>query len=181
MKKKIFSVMIVLLLSFCLFAGTYDLGITLGTNIHLFANEYDESKMKMAWGFTMGLNENWEFDLQTDSQLIPRFFRDATVTVLLQRTLMGQRSTGTKVAGVGVNSLVGAGVLFSDYNPEKVFKLTHLLVSLTPFTIGTPISGKRERMMSLRLAYNLYTQQVSLLFDIVKYDFYVVGSFRDYP
>ncbi|MDD3903212.1 MAG: hypothetical protein WC136_06365 [Sphaerochaeta sp.] len=180
MNKKILGVMMALMMTSQLFAGTFDLGITLGTEIHLFEEDFDQSKMKMAWGLSMGLNENWELDLQSASQLIPDFFGDTTLSVLLQRTLLGQRSTGNQIAGLGVNSLVGGGIMFSSYNNEEVYKPTHLLFSLTPITIGTPISGKRERLVTLTLAYNLHTQQVSMLFDVIKYDFYVVGSYQDY-
>jgi len=58
--------------------------------------------------------------------------------------------------------------------------LTHLLVSLTPITVGSPVTGKRERLLAVTLAYNLQTKQVGVLFDLLKFDFYVVGSYKDY-
>jgi hypothetical protein len=84
------------------------------------------------------------------------------------------------VAGLGVNTLLGAGLLFSDYFPGDYLMPTHILVSLTPLVVGNPISAKRERAFTVSLAYNFITTQVSVLFDLVKYDFYVVGTYRDY-
>ncbi len=163
-----------------LFAGTFDLGVTLGTNTHWGDESFDTSKLKMAWGVTMGISDDWELDLQANSSLIPQFFGDTTVAVLLQKSLLGQRSTGTKVAGLGVNTLLGAGLLFTDYFPGDYLLPTHILLSLTPLAVGNPISAKRERAFTLTFAYNFITNQVSVLFDLIKYDLYVVGTYRDY-
>lgn len=174
--------MLVGLLAFqaILVAGTFDLGITLGTSAHWGERQYDSSKLKMAWGVSVGISDVWELDVQANSALVPHLFGDTTVSVLLQKSLLGQRSTGTKVAGLGVNTLLGAGLLFSDYFPGDYLMPTHILVSLTPLVVGNPISAKRERAFTVSLAYNFITTQVSVLFDLVKYDFYVVGTYRDY-
>lgn len=134
----------------------------------------------MAWGVTMGISDDWELNLQANSALVPQFFGDTSVAILVQKSLLGQRSTGTRVAGLGVNTLLGAGLLFSDYFPGNYFFPTHILLSLTPLAVGNPISAKRERAFTVTLAYNFLTTQVSVLFDLVKYDFYLVGTYRDY-
>ena len=181
MRKLCISLVSVLVLQTALFAGTFDLGITLGTTAHWGEQvQYDSSKLKFAWGVTLGISDVWEVDLQANSALVPVFFGDTTVAMLLQKSILGQRSTGTNVAGLGVNTLLGAGLLLSEYFPGGYMMPTHFLFSLTPFTLGTPISTKRERMFSVMLAYNFFTSQVSVLFDLVKYDFYVVGTYRDY-
>jgi len=169
------------LLTVSLFAATFDLGITLGTAAHWGeSSQYDSSKLKLAWGVTVGLSDDWELDLQANSALVPQFFGDTTVAVLLQKSLLGQRSTGTKVAGLGVNTLLGAGVLLSDYFPGNYMLPSHILFSLTPFIVGNPISAKRERAFTVMVAYNFLTSQVSVLFDLLKFDFYLVGTYRDY-
>lgn len=178
MKKLCMSLFVLMLLQAALFAGTFDLGITLGTNTHW--GSYDPSKLTLAWGVSVGISDDWELDLQANSALVPQLFGDTNVAVLLQKSLLGQRSTGTRVAGLGVNSLLGAGLLFSDYFPGNYWLPTHILFSLTPLVVGNPISTKRERAFSVTLAYNFITTQVSVLFDLIKYDFYVVGTYRDY-
>ncbi|NBK21672.1 MAG: hypothetical protein EOM68_06580 [Spirochaetia bacterium] len=180
MKKLYICLIALMLLQAVLFAGTFDLGITLGTNAHWGESSYDPSKLTFAWGVTVGISDDWELDLQANSALVPHFFGDTNVAVLLQKSLLGQRSTGTRVAGLGVNTLLGAGLLFSDYFPGNFLLPTHILVSLTPLVVGNPISTKRERAFTLTLAYNFITTQVSVLFDLIKYDFYVVGTYRDY-
>lgn len=180
MKRLYISLVVLLLLHTSLFAGTFDLGITLGTSAHWGEDAYDQSKLKLAWGLTMGISDDWELDLQANSSLVPFFFGDTTVAVLLQKSLLGQRSTGTKVAGLGVNTLLGAGVLLSDYFPGNFMLPTHVLLSLTPLVVGNPISAKRERAFTVTLAYNFITTQVSVLFDLLKYDFYLVGTYHDY-
>lgn len=180
MRKTIAIVCLFLATVPALFAGTFDLGISLGTNAHLYETEYDNQAVKLAWGATVGLTDVWEIDVQANSQLVPTFFGDTNVAVLARRAMLGQRNTGRRLAGVGVNALVGAGVLLSDYRDGETFGLSHLLLSVTPVTIGSPFAGKRERIMSFALAYNLRSGQVSLLFDLVKYDYYVAGTYRDW-
>lgn len=179
--RKIFILLcIVLTVSVPLMAGTFDLGISLGTNVHLFERSLDPGRMKLGWGVTAGLTDTWELDVQVATELIPTFFGDSSVRLVLQHSLLGQRSTGTEVAGMGVNTLFGGGVLISPFREDGAYGITHLLVSLTPITIGSPMTGKRERLLGLTLAYNLETKQVGLLFDLVTFDFYMVGTYRDY-
>jgi hypothetical protein len=180
MRKLCISLVALVLLQVSLFAGTFDLGITLGTTAHWDESSSDSSKLKLAWGVTIGVSDDWELDLQANSALVPQFFGDTSVAVLLQKSLLGQRSTGTRVAGLGVNTLLGAGLLFSDYFPGKYLMPTHIILSLTPLIVGNPISAKRERAFSVTFAYNFLTTQVSVLFDLIKYDFYLVGTYRDY-
>ncbi|MBI9095884.1 MAG: hypothetical protein JEY71_13515 [Sphaerochaeta sp.] len=180
MRKLCISLVALVLLHTSLFAGTFDLGITLGTAAHWGESTYDSSKLKLAWGVTLGISDDLELDLQANSALIPQLFGDTTVAVLLQKSLLGQRSTGTRVAGLGVNTLLGAGLLFSDYFPGKYLLPTHIILSLTPLVVGNPISAKRERAFSVTFAYNFLTAQVSVLFDLIKYDLYLVGTYRDY-
>lgn len=180
MRKFCILLVALVLLPALLFAGTFDLGITLGTSNHWGEKNYDTSKLKLAWGLTVGICDEWELNILANSALVPHFFGDTTVTLLLQKSLLGQRSTGTRVAGLGVNTLLGAGLLFSDYFPGGYHLPTHVLFSLTPLVVGNPISAKRERIFTVTLAYNFLTTSVSVLFDLVKYDFYLVGTYRDY-
>jgi hypothetical protein len=179
-KKLLLLGIIVLMITSPLFAGYFDLGITLGTNAHLYEKELDSSRMKLAWGLSSGLTDVWEFDVQVDTRIMPSPFSSSSVSLLMQRTLLGQRSTGSAIAGVGVNTLMGAGIMISPYREEGTLGVSHVLLSLTPVTIGSPVMGKRERMLSLTLAYNLSNGQIGLLFDLIKYDFYVVGTYKDY-
>ncbi|HAP57080.1 MAG: hypothetical protein VB088_01975 [Sphaerochaeta sp.] len=180
MQKKVLLLIIVLVLAFPAFAGYFDVGITLGTNAHLGEKDLDPSRLKLAWGASIGLTDVWELDIQASTQLVPTFLDTTSVSFLIQRALLGQRSTGGQTAGMGINSLVGLGVMLSPYTLDGITTLSHLLVSLTPLTVGSPVIGKRERALTVTLAYNLHTKQVGVLFDLLKFDFYVVGSYKDY-
>ena len=179
-KKLLLTSIIILIVVSPLFAGYFDLGITLGTNAHLYEKDLDPSRMKLAWGLSTGLTDVWELDVQVDTRIIPDPFSSSSVSLLMQRTLLGQRSTASAVAGVGINTLVGAGVMVSSYREQGTLGISHVLLSLTPVQIGNPVNGKRERLLSLTLAYNLSNGQIGLLFDLIKYDFYVVGTYKDY-
>lgn len=180
MHKKLLLLIFMVVLIHPVVAGYFDVAITLGTNVHMNERDLDTSRMKLAWGFSTGITDNWELDVQIDSQLVPTFFGDASISLLAQRTLLGQRSTGTSTAGVGINTLVGFGVMLSDYREQGTFGLSHVLLSVTPLTVGSPVMGKRERLLTLTLAYNLSTGGIGILFDLIKYDFYLVGSYKDY-
>ncbi|MDT4761385.1 hypothetical protein [Sphaerochaeta sp. PS] len=181
MRKLICCLLLVVSVFSPLSAGTFDLGLTLGTNSHFGEKGSDVSKMKLAWGVTLGLTDLWELELQANSSLIPRFFGDTSFVILAQKAMLGQRSTGGKVAGLGINSLLGAGIMVSNECFDGEFLLpTHLLLSVTPMSVGNPISCKRERALAVTLAYNVFTSQVSVLFDLIKYDFYLVGTYKDY-
>ncbi|MGE4583521.1 MAG: hypothetical protein AB7C91_02650 [Sphaerochaeta sp.] len=180
MQKKLSLCVLVILLSLPVFAGYFDLAFTLGGDAHLYERSLDPSRMKLATGLSLGLTDTWELDAQLDTQLIPSLFGDASLSIVARKALLGQRSTATNVAGVGINTLLGAGLMFSPYRMDGAFGLSHLLLSLTPLTVGTPVAGKRERLFTLNLAYNLETHQVSLLFDVILFDFYAVGTYRDY-
>ncbi len=180
MRKRVALISMMIVFSLPVFAGYFDVGITLGTNAHMKEKSLDPSRLKLAWGAAIGITDVWEIDIQANTQLVPTFVGSSAVSLLAQRTLLGQRSTGGKTAGIGVNSLIGVGAMFSPYTPEGVVTLSHLLFSVTPLTVGSPVTGKRERAFALTLAYNLHTKRVAILFDLVKFDFYVVGSYKDY-
>lgn len=161
--------------------GAFDLGITLGTRDHVFEKQYDTSQVSIQYGITMGFSPFYEFDVVATSEVIPRFFADAPqMQFLVQRSLLGFRNSGTDVAGMGFNMMLGGGIGFSRFNPEGRYTLTHLLVSFTPIMAGSPSLGKRERFLSFTIALNMYTQQVSLYFDLMVDDFYLVGTYRDH-
>ena len=180
MRKSVVLLSLLLFLTLPAFAWYFDLALTLGTNVHMFEKDLDPSRMKMAWGASVGLTDVWEFDVQVDTQLVPTFFGSSSISLVGQKALLGQRSTGSSTAGVGINTLVGAGVMISPYTSEGTLGISHLLLTLTPLTVGSPVTGKRERLFALTLAYNLSNQKFALLFDLVKYDFYAIGTYRDY-
>ncbi len=185
MKKQRFVIIMLLLLSgFPVFSkgmSAFDLGVTLGSRNHFFETGYDDSQLSFQYGMTMGFSPFYELDVVASSELFPDFFDSVPqVQVLVQRSLLGFRNSGTKVAGMGFNMMMGFGIGFSDFNPEGRYTLTHLLVSLTPLMGGSPSLGKRERILGCTFAVNMYTQQVSLYFDLMVDDFYIVGTYKDH-
>lgn len=180
MHKRWVLMIVLAFLGLPVFAGYFDLAISLGTNTHLFEKQLDASRMKLGWGVCIGLTDTIEFDIQAGTELVPTFIGDTSVAFLLQKALLGQRSTGSRIAGVGVNTLLGAGFVVSPHTEDGTMGVSHLVVSITPLTIGSPVTGKRERLLGFSLAYNLWTDQVSLYFDLLTYDLYAVGTYRDY-
>lgn len=162
--------------------GTMDLGFSLGMTSHYFEREYDDEKLAFSYGLTLGLSDVYELDVTGTSELIPDFLEgDSTVLrVMLSRSMLGERSTGTYYSGIGINTLVGFGMGFSTFHEGGEFYPTHLLFSVTPVTVGTPVMGKREKLCTLTLAVNVYEKSVSLFVDLVSFDFYALGSWRQH-
>lgn len=187
MKRRGFVVL--LLCAICAFPlfseglGTFDLGFTFGTRSHYFEEKYDDSKLALQYGLTIGLSDVYELDVTGTSEVIPDFFEgdNTTMQVLLQRSLLGPRSTGTYISGIGLNTLLGFGLGFSTYHDGGEFYPTHLLFSLTPAAIGTPVMGKREKLFTLTLAVNIYDKSVSLYFDLLSLDLYALGGWWNHP
>lgn len=158
--------------------GAFDLGLSLGTRSHYFEEKYDDSKLAIQYGLTLGLSDVYELDVTGTSEIVPDFFeaKSTSMQILLQRSLLGERNTGTAVSGIGLNTLLGFGVGLSTYHETGEFYPTHLLFSITPITIGTPMMAKREKLCTLTLAVNIYDKSVSLYFDLLSFDFYLLGS-----
>jgi len=179
-KPHAFLTAMLLLLCPALFAGTFDLGVTVGSRNHFFERTYDNAQLSLQYGLTMGITDVYEIDLTASSECIPDFFGTTQMQLLLQRSLLGARNSGTKVAGMGCNMLLGFGIGFSDFNETNKFTFTHLLISFTPLMGGSPSLRKRERAFACTLGINIYTQQVSLYFDLMADDFYIVGTYKDH-
>jgi hypothetical protein len=182
-KTHVLSLLLLVLLAFPLFGdglGNFDLGFTLGTRSHFFEKD-DTAKLAVNYGLTIGVSDVWEVDVTASSQLVPGFFADGGLQVMLQRSLLGFRNSGKNIAGMGYNMLAGFGVGFTTYNQYGKFYPTHLLFTLTPAAVGSPSLRKRERLLTLTLGINLYTQQFSLYLDIITDDFYVLGTYKDHP
>ena len=54
------------------------------------------------------------------------------------------------------------------------------MVSITPLAVGSPISGRRERILKTGVGYDAVNNEVVVTFSLINLDLYVRGTYRDY-
>jgi len=176
MKKRIITILL-LLCSISLYAGDHQhISLSFGHQAWMS----NKSGLDFSYGINLGLTRRSEMSLWGESQLTPEFFGKSAMGLGFSFSLMGDISTASKIAGVGINTLINAGVIFTTDNPWEYFIPTDIYLSVTPITIGNPVSGKRERLLEMGVTYNYFENRFGFLFSLLKFDYYVRGSYRDY-
>ncbi len=159
--------------------GAFDFGLTFGHGAFSF-NEYTGPGLSATLGATFGITSRLELDVVSVVELVPVPFADVVVGPEISYALLGERSFGDNRAGIGINTYVSAGLLFADHASDGNFAPTYLTLSLTPAVVGSPYSGKRERLAKIGAAWNFRDNSVSLYWSIALYDYYLVGTWKDF-
>ena len=136
------AVIIMLIVSLgSLYAGDYyDISLSIGHGIY----RWPEKGISFSYGMNVGLSERWEMEVWGVSELLPMPFANNMFGIDFSAAILGPRSTASKVAGSGINTLIGIGGFYrTDNNGAGP------MVSITPLTVGSPISGRRERIQVL--------------------------------
>ena len=157
-------------------AGDYqDISFFLGPH----SDEILERGLSADFGMNLGLSSIAEMSLGVSSELLPVPFSDNTLFLEFNFALMGPVGTASRVAGVGVNSMLGFGG-FLSYDTDGNKMKAGPYVSITPLTFGNPISGRRERVLKTNLGYDAINNEFYWAFSLVELDYYVRGTYRDY-
>ncbi len=156
-----------------------DLGFTFGQGALSFS-KYTDPGLSVVLGTTLGLTQRVELDVTALVELIPNPFASAMLGIEVGVGLLGERSFGDNRAGIGINTMLSAGMLLSDHTPNGQFAPTHVLLAVTPVTVGTPYSGKRERLGKMGVAWNFWDNSFSMYWSVALYDLYVGGTWRDF-
>ncbi len=159
--------------------SAFDLGITFGHGALSF-NRFTGPGLSMTLGLTLGLSQRMELDLVSLIELVPHPFGDVVAGAEFTFALLGERSFGDNRAGIGINTYLSAGLLFSNHTPDRRYAPTYLTFSVTPIAVGSPYSGRRERFAKMGVAWNFQDNSVSMYWSIALYDYYLVGTWKDY-
>ena len=109
------------------------------------------------------------------SEAVPRPFGSSMFGLDFTCALLGPRSTASKRAGTGLNTLLSIGGFYrTDNNGAGP------MVSITPLAVGSPISGRRERILKTGVGYDAVNNEVVVTFSLINLDLYVRGTYRDY-
>jgi len=176
MKKKLLTFALLLFLTVPAFSSTFDMCFTFGQQ-SMFTNLNGQ---EMYLGTNIGITKKIEASLWCESSITPDFFADNTFGVGMCYAFLGNRNTGTAVAGPGINMLINAGLLINDRTDEDYWSVTGAYVSLTPLTIGSPSLSHRERCFEIGCVYNWYKNEFRVIFSLFKLDWYFAGTYRDY-
>src|SRR5574344_216243 len=172
--KKLIIVVLVLCISFSVAADSVlmkDIGFSFGHGNFLF-DSYDPSGVGLLLGGTFGLTQRLELDVCGMMMLTPLFGSDYSVGLELAFALMGERVFDYDNAGLGINSLVSIGLYANDHNAENRFLPTIITLRLTPLTVGSPRTGRRERMLPMGVAWNFLSGEFTFFFSAFIFDFY---------
>lgn len=171
------SLLILLSLTPPMFSLANDLGISFG-HVGLF-DQYYHDGLHVHLGVVKGITERLEANVFTQSEITPTVFGDVQVGLDIAYSLLGKRWDKHGYAGSGVNMLVSLGVLAGSHNPRSAFTIDSLYVKFTPVTVGTPHSGKRDRVLSMGVNWNIHANTFSLVWNFMISDIYVLGTWRD--
>ena len=171
MRRAVIAIMLILSL-LPLSAGDYhDISLSIGHGIY----RWPEKGISFSYGVNIGLSERWEMDLWGVSEILPIPFADNMFGIDFSAALLGPRSTASRIAGSGMNTLIGIGGFYRTANNGA-----GPMISITPLTIGSPVSGRRERLFRTAVGYDAVNNGVVVLFSLLDIDFYVRGTYRDY-
>ncbi len=172
MKKRIVLLLVLLLVSSAfVFASTFDFALMLGCG-----NFYNPSEgIALSYGATFGLSKRVDFSLVGMSELVPDIGARNLFMAEFGFAILGARNTGSKVSGVCVNSVVSLGGFYrTDNNGAGIY------LGLSPLTLGSPSTVKRERGLRTNIGYDFVNKKVLVTFSPLDIEIYLVGTYRDY-
>ncbi len=172
MKKKIITALIILVLSLSVLpASAQDFAFMLGCG-----NFYSPKEgIAVSYGLTAGLTESVDLSFVGMTELIPDTARRNIFMLEAGMTLLGKRNTGSKVAGVCVNTVVSLGVFYrTDNNGAGVY------LGISPLTLGSPITSRRERGLRTNVGYDFVNKKLMVTFSPLDIEIYLVGTYRDW-
>lgn len=170
--KRLIMLFIVIFSILPLSAGDcFDVSLSVGQQSY----KWPERGISLSYGLNVGLARRLELDMWGVSEIVPMPFASNMFGIELAYAIMGDRSTASKVAGSGINMLVSIGGFYrTDNNGAGP------MLSITPLSVGSPISGRRERILKTGIGYDAVNNELVVAFSLISIDFYVRGSWRDY-
>lgn len=132
-------------------------------------------------GVTVGVNRRLEFIVTGGTEVVPVPFRTGYVLAELSLAVLGDRVLDGGYAGSLLNTHVALGIMASPHGIDHGFGPSHLVLTITPLSLGTPLEGRRENLMKMGVAWAFREQQPSFSFfwNLYSIDTYLSGTWRD--
>ncbi len=171
MKKVIIIVMALLLLSSLNAGDNHDVSLAIGQSSY----KWPEKGISITYGMNIGLTGRLELGIWGISSAVPLPFQSNMFGIELGYSIMGERSTASKIAGSGINTIISLGGFYrTDNNGAGP------MLSITPLAVGTPVSGRRERILKTGFGYDAVNNELVVTFSLISIDYFVHGTWRDY-
>lgn len=171
MKRRLFAFVLALFLLFPLSADVFDISFSFGQDNY----KWPQDGISVSYGASLGLSERFEVGAFGISEVTPKCFSDNLFGLEFTYSLLGRRTSGTKIAGSGINTLISLGGFYkTEDNGAGV------LLSITPLSVGNPITGRRERLGRVGAGWDFVNNKFLVTFSLMNLDYYVRGSYRDY-
>ncbi len=171
MKRVVLTLLLALSLCSLPAADYFDVSLSFGHSSY----RWPEKGISFSYGINIGLSSRWEMNIWGISEGVPHPFESNMFGLDFSCSLLGPRSRASKIAGTGLNMLLSIGGFYrTDNNGAGP------ILSITPLAVGSPISGRRERILKTGVGYDAVNNEVVVIFSLINLDFYVRGTYRDY-
>lgn len=171
MRKVILVLFMVAIIPASILASAFDLSFSFGQDNYKWWND----GISFGYGMNFGISERVELGFWGISEVVPDPFRSNMLGFDVSFGVLGRRTSGTKVAGSGINTLVSVGGFYKTEDNGA-----GPIVSITPLTVGNPITGRRERLLKTGLGWDFVNNKLIVAFSLLNLDLYAIGSYRDY-
>lgn len=170
--KKIVFITILILLTIPLFSSPFnDVAFNIGGSNFSWSGK----TLDVSYGINVGLTKDLELNFRGFSQVIPKPFSDNIFIAELDWSFLGPRSSGTKVSGQSTNMLLSIGAFYRTKENG-----VGICIGLTPFALGSPTMGRRERLFRTDLLYDFINNRFTVALSFLDFDLYIKGTYRDY-
>ena len=86
-------------------ADHHDISLSFGHSMY----KWPEKGISFSYGVNIGLSARWEMNIWGISEAVPRPFGSSMFGLDFTYALLGPRSTASKIAGTGLNTLLSIG------------------------------------------------------------------------
>ena len=130
-----------------------------------------------AFGLTYGLSPRFEAGASIIPRLSSEPFDDIFAEGHLGLSLFGDRIKKAGGPGIYINGLLDAGLLFGTHGilSGTAEYSKALFLRLTPITLGNPYYGRRDRILSVGLIYDVDANSASLFMNLIAADFFLAS------
>jgi len=170
MKKAMAVLFVFVLCTACVFS--VELGIRVGHGT-ILENTTERAGLTLLAGFDVGLTKRLELNVEVMTPVVPDPFSRATAGFEFGYSILDDRSRDNGYAGNALNTTVSLGLFASDNGSDGRYLPTYLTFRITPLTLGTTASGRRENFMPIGLAWNFRENSLSLFMGVIMYDHYL--------
>ena len=172
------SLLIVLFILFSIFSVYAERGLRIGHGV-ILDNRDPNLGLTVLSGVDIGLSKRFELNIQAMAKLVPTLFSDIKAGFEVGYSFMGDRIRYDSYSGSAINAIISLGVFASNDKETNAFVPTYLTLRITPVTLGTVLSAKRESFLPIGVAWNFRNNSFSLFLGAVVYDHYIKGTWRD--